>query len=134
MKNNSSNAAIWPDQGLTQPTICAPFTKVLWTALGRLWRRQKGLNTGQWAMKKILFAIGTLALGLTATAPAHADYAIVKFNSGYCRIYDNTALPPPDGTFVWFVWGYHRYYRLPTLPIAQHKLGLVIARHLCWHY
>ena len=90
---------------------------------------QKGL----WAMKKFLFAIGVLVLGLTATAPAHADFAIVKFNSGYCRIYDNTAWAPPDGTFVWFVWGYHRYYHLPTLPIAQHKLGLVVARHLCWH-
>ena len=38
-------------------------------------------------MKKILFAIGALALGLTAAAPAHADFAIVKFNSGYCRIF-----------------------------------------------
>ena len=45
-----------------------------------------------------------------------------------------TPLAPPDGTFVWFVWGYHRYYRLPTLGVAQHKLGLVVARHLCWHY
>ena len=86
-------------------------------------------------MKKIFFAIGTLALCLTATvAPVHADYAIVKFNSGYCRIWPDTAVAPPDGTFVWFVWGHHRYYRLPTLPIAQHKLGLVTARHLCWHY
>ena len=85
-------------------------------------------------MKRLMFAVGALALGLVATAPAHADYAIVKFNSGYCRIYDNTAWAPPDGTFVWFVWGHHRYYRLPTLPIAQHKLGLVVARHLCWHY
>ena len=84
-------------------------------------------------MKKILFAIGTLVLGLTAAAPAHADYAIVKFNSGYCRIWTNTVVAPPDGTFVWFVWGYHRYYHLPTLPIAQHKLALVVARHLCWH-
>ena len=73
-------------------------------------------------MKRLMFAVGALALGLTATAPAHADFAIVKFNSGYCRIYDNTAWAPPDGTFVWFVWGHHRYYRLPTLPIAQHKL------------
>ena len=83
-------------------------------------------------MKRLMFAVGVLALGFGATAPAHADYAIVKFNSGYCRIYDNTAWAPPDGTFVWFVWGHHRYYRLPTLPIAQHKLGLVVARHLCW--
>jgi hypothetical protein len=85
-------------------------------------------------MKRLFFAVGVLALGLTAPAPAHADFAIVKFNSGYCRIYDNTAWAPPDGTFVWFVWGYRRYYRLPTLPIAQHKLALVVARHLCWHY
>jgi len=84
-------------------------------------------------MKKFLFAIGALALGLTATAPAHADFAIVKFKSGYCRIWDNTVVAPPDGTFVWFVWGYHRYYRLPTLAIAQHKLHHVVARHLCWH-
>jgi hypothetical protein len=84
-------------------------------------------------MKKFLFAIGALALGLTATAPAHADFAIVKFKSGYCRIWDHTAVAPPDGTFVWFVWGHHRYYRLPTLGIAQHKLHHVVARHLCWH-
>ena len=84
-------------------------------------------------MKKILFAIGTLALGLTATAPAHADFAIVKFNSGYCRIWTNTTVAPPDGTFVWFVWGHHRYYHLPTLPIAEHKLNLVVGRHLCRH-
>ena len=73
-------------------------------------------------MKKFLFAIGALALGLTATAPAHADFAIVKFNSGYCRIWADTVVPPPDGTFVWFVWGHHRYYHLPTLAIAEHKL------------
>ena len=73
-------------------------------------------------MKRLIFGVGALALGFVATAPAHADYAIVKFKSGYCRIYDNTAWAPPDGTFVWFVWGYHRYYRLPTLGVAQHKL------------
>ncbi len=95
---------------------------------------RRAQHNGLRAMRKILFAIGTLALSLTATAPAHADFAIVKFNSGYCRIWDNTAVAPPDGTFVWFVWGYHRYYHLPTLPIAQYKLAHVVARHLCWHY
>jgi hypothetical protein len=85
-------------------------------------------------MKRLMFAVGALALALSAAAPAHADYAIVKFKSGYCRIYDNTAWAPPDARFVWFVWGYHRYYRLPTLGVAQHKLNLVVARHLCWHY
>jgi hypothetical protein len=65
-------------------------------------------------MKKFLFAIGALALGLTATAPAHADFAIVKFKSGYCRIWADTVVAPPDGTFVWFVWGHHRYYPCRT--------------------
>jgi hypothetical protein len=62
-----------------------------------------------------------------------STFAIVKFNSRYCRIWTDTVVAPSDGTFVWFVWRYHRYYHLPTLPIAQHKLNLVVARHLCGH-
>jgi hypothetical protein len=31
-------------------------------------------------MERLALAIGVLALGFTATAPAHADFAIVKFN------------------------------------------------------
>jgi hypothetical protein len=84
-------------------------------------------------MKRLAFAIGVLALGFTATAPAHADFAIVKFRSGYCRIWDNTTMAPPDGRFVVFHWGPHFYHRLPTMGVAQHKLHTVIARHLCWH-
>ena len=45
-----------------------------------------------------------LALGLVATAPAHADFSIVKFRSGYCRIWDHTAVAPPDGHFLWWRW------------------------------
>jgi hypothetical protein len=37
------------------------------------------------SIKRLAFAVGVLALGLMAIAPAHGDYAIVKFNSGYCR-------------------------------------------------
>jgi len=55
-------------------------------------------------MKRLAFAVGVLALGLVATAPAHADYAIVKFKSGYCRIWDHTAVAPPDGHFLWWRW------------------------------
>jgi hypothetical protein len=83
-------------------------------------------------IKGLAFAIGVMTLGLTATA-ARADYAIVSFNSGYCRIWADTAVAPPDGAFVWFVWGYHRYYRLPTLAIAEYKLHTVVARGLCRH-
>jgi hypothetical protein len=53
-------------------------------------------------IKKIVFVLGVLALGFTATAPARADYAIVSFHSGYCRIWTYTDVVPPDGAFVWF--------------------------------
>jgi hypothetical protein len=42
-------------------------------------------------MKKLTFALGVMALGLVASAQAHAEYAIVKFKSGYCRIYHRFA-------------------------------------------
>ena len=82
-------------------------------------------------MKRLALAIGVLVLGFTATAPAHADYAIVVFNSRYCRIWTDTSVVPPDGTFI--LWGWGRYYSLPTLAIAEHKLATAVARQLCWH-
>jgi hypothetical protein len=85
-------------------------------------------------MKRLAFAIGVLALGLTVTAPAHADFAIVKFNSGYCRIWANTSVAPPDGKFLLWHWGPHWYYRLPTLGIAEHKLHKAVAWHRCTHW
>lgn len=85
-------------------------------------------------MKRLAFAVGVLALGVVATAPAKADYAIVKFRSGYCRIWDHTAVVPPDGHFLWWRWGHHWYYRLPTLGIAHHKLHQAVAWHRCYHW
>jgi hypothetical protein len=85
-------------------------------------------------MKKLVFAVGALALSVTATAPAHADYAIVSFWSGYCRIWNYASEVPPDGAFVWFVRGPYRYNRLPTLDIAEYKLHTLVARGLCRHW
>lgn len=91
-------------------------------------------NMGGLTMKKLVFAIGVLALGLTASVPARADFAIVKFNSGYCRIWRDTAVAPPDGHFLWWHWGWHWYYRLPTWPIAEHKLHKAVYWHRCTHW
>jgi hypothetical protein len=85
-------------------------------------------------MKRLIFAVAVAALGFTATAPAHADYAIVSFWSGYCRIWTYTDQVPPDGAFVWFGWGPYRYNRLPTLGIAEHKLHMLVARGMCRHW
>ena len=38
-------------------------------------------------MKRSVFAIGLLALGIAAATPARADYAVVRFDTGYCQIW-----------------------------------------------
>jgi hypothetical protein len=65
-------------------------------------------------MKRLAFAIGLLALGFSATIPARADFGVVRFNSGYCRVWTDTAAGPQDGQYLWFRhhwgWYHHRYY------------------------
>lgn len=47
-------------------------------------------------MKQIAFAIGILALSVTAVAQAHADFAVIRFSSRYCRVWNPPAAPPQD--------------------------------------
>ena len=87
-------------------------------------------------MKRLAFAIGVLALSFAASAPARADFAVVKFNaSGWCRVWADTSVAPPDGRFLWWRahWHHHVhwYYRLPTWAAADHKLHKAIAHHRC---
>jgi hypothetical protein len=49
-------------------------------------------------MKRVAFVAGVLALGFAASTPARADFAVVKFETGYCRIWwDSGANPPGTG-------------------------------------
>jgi hypothetical protein len=45
-------------------------------------------------MKRLAFAVGVLALGFTAGTPARADFAVVKFELGYCRIWWDSGAKP----------------------------------------
>jgi hypothetical protein len=85
-------------------------------------------------MKRLGILIGALAIGFMVVSPASADYAVVKFRSGYCRVWDNTHVAPPDGHFLWWRWGHHWYYRLPTWAAAEHKLHVAVAWHRCRHW
>ena len=38
-------------------------------------------------MKRLAFAVGVVALSFAASVPARADFAVVKFELGYCRIW-----------------------------------------------
>ena len=67
-------------------------------------------------MKRLAFAIGVLALGFSAASPARADFAVVRFDSGYCRVWTDTAAGPQDGHYLWFRhhWGWHHWHVSPT--------------------
>ncbi len=38
-------------------------------------------------MKRLAFSAGVLALGFAAVTPAHADWAVVRWSDGFCRIW-----------------------------------------------
>jgi hypothetical protein len=45
-------------------------------------------------MKRLVFAVGILALGVAAATPARADYAVVRWDSGYCQLWWDSASTP----------------------------------------
>ena len=63
-------------------------------------------------MKRLVFAIGVLALGFAASTPARADFSVMRFELGFCRIWWNNGINPisagwarvasaPDFTGAW---------------------------------
>jgi hypothetical protein len=49
-------------------------------------------------MKRLAFAVAVLALGFAASTPARADFAVVQFSDGWCKIWwDSNAAPWGDG-------------------------------------
>jgi len=45
-------------------------------------------------MKRLAFAIGVLALGFAAASPARADYAVVRLQDGWCKVWWDSAATP----------------------------------------
>jgi hypothetical protein len=99
-------------------------------------------------MKRLAFAIGLLVLGFGAVIPARADFAVIKFGSGYCRVWADTAAGPQDGHYLWFRhhrhwgwhhhhhhhWGWHRWhYRFRTWEGADKAMGRAVSWHRCHH-
>jgi len=48
-------------------------------------------------MKRLVFAVGVLALGFAASTPARADFSVMHFEPGYCRIWWNNGINPIGG-------------------------------------
>ncbi len=45
-------------------------------------------------MKQLAFAVAVLAVGFTASTPARADYAVVRLDDGWCKIWWDSADNP----------------------------------------
>ena len=54
-------------------------------------------------MKRLVFAASVLALGFSASSAARADYAVVMFKDGYCRVWAHSAATPVSSA-VSSVW------------------------------
>ncbi len=84
-------------------------------------------------MRTILM-LGLLVLGFIYTTSARADFAVAKFNSGYCRVYADTAFAPPDGRYLAFWTPMGWIYRFPTWETANIALHRAVAHHRCYHW
>jgi hypothetical protein len=84
----------------------------------------RGLYNTEPTMKRFAFALGLMALGLAAATPARADYAVVRFDTGYCQIWwDGSATP----------WGVNwtKVAMTPDWPSAYSALYAAIAARAC---
>jgi hypothetical protein len=52
-------------------------------------------------MKPLSLAFAALVISLTATAPARADFSIIRWPSGDCTIWDNFGLFATPGGYGW---------------------------------
>jgi hypothetical protein len=75
-------------------------------------------------MKRFALAAGLVALMLAATTPARADYAVVRYQDGYCQIWWDGAATP------WGV-GWTKLALTPDWASADSALSAAIAERTC---
>ena len=75
-------------------------------------------------MKRLAFAVGISAIGFLVT-PAHADYALVRFEDGWCRVWWDSAGTP------WGVGWTKIAVGMPDWLTASAALGDARAQGVC---
>ena len=75
-------------------------------------------------MKRSAFALAVLAIGL-AVSPARADYALVRFEDGWCRIWWDSAGTPWGAGWTKIAIG------MPDWLIASAALSTARSQGVC---
>ncbi len=70
-------------------------------------------------------ATGVLALAFAAATPARADFAVVRFDSGYCQVWWDSAATPWGAGWSKIALG------LPDADAARAVLYNAIAQNVC---
>jgi Ni/Co efflux regulator RcnB len=78
-------------------------------------------------MTKLLLALGTAAVAMTATAPASARTTCARWRHGHCVTYVRTARPRAHRYRVGYVFGpnysYTSYRALPRRYVTRYRLA-----------
>lgn len=85
-------------------------------------------------MKRLVLIVSALALAYAVSTPARADFAIAKFNDGWCRVWVDTAYKPMDGKYLWWRYHHHLHYRLGTWKSGDWHLAWALKHHRCKHW
>jgi hypothetical protein len=83
----------WRDE-LAVPQCSGAAGAVLPRYRVRIIGKFRDLHNTELTMKRLSFAVGLLALGIAAATPARADYAVVRFETGYCEIWWDASATP----------------------------------------
>jgi hypothetical protein len=76
-------------------------------------------------MNRFAFAVCLLIAGLAASTPARADFAVVRFGDGFCKIWSDSADNPWGTGWTKIALG------LPDYLTAQAALAGAHARATC---
>jgi hypothetical protein len=88
-------------------------------------------------MKRIVFALSVLAMACAATSAARADFAVARFDDGWCRVWSDTSWKPWAGHFLWFRHHHHWHtwhYQFATWDAAHEHLLRAIKWNRCNHW
>lgn len=76
-------------------------------------------------MKRFAFAVAALALGVVGSTPARADFTIVQFQDGWCKIWRDSAATPWGAGWTKILVG------LPDWLAASAALDSARAQGIC---